>query len=254
VCLILDDREESGLARALSVYDLSVSVARLEFGDCVFEGKGPSGPVMVAFERKHLTDLVTSMTDRRLSGHQMRGMSELYDYRYLVIEDNWRPSSSGGIEVWRGRSFIPLYSHRAGVNYRQIDSYIASLELRWGVIVCRTAFLAETAALYASRYMGWQKKWSDHHAHDVIYCPPPTPQTRRGKPFIATREPGLVELVAAQLPGIDRRAWAVGARFSTVAEMVLATEKEWCEIDGIGAITAKQVVAALHHQDGVLKL
>lgn len=245
MCLILDDREDSSLRRALTCYDLQVEVTRLEFADACWEGRGPRGPALIGIERKRLPDLVKSMTDRRLSGHQLRGMWQHYDYCYLIIEGLWRPDTSGGIELLSGSRWQSLYSGGSGVNFRQVDSYISSLELRGGVIVCRTASPTETAALYASRFHWWQKPWDDHRSHDQIYAVTPGDQLRRGRAALLTREPGLIEKIAAQLPGIDRKAWDVGKHFDSVQDMVLADEREWMEIDGIGKITAKQIVRVL---------
>lgn len=246
MCLLIDDREEPQLVRYLSSFDLQVEVTRLEYGDAVFEGRGPDGkPVMVCFERKHIADVIQSMTSRRLTGHQLTGMTSMYDYRYLVIEDNWRPDDHGGIELWRGRGWIPAFTNRRGITYRQVDSYVSSLELRSGIIVCRTCSPKETAFLYSSRYHNWQKPWHEHHAHEAIYCPPPTAQHHRGKPYFATREPGLMELIAAQFPHIDRKAWDVGDYFESIVEMILADEKDWCAIPGIGPVTAKAIVTAV---------
>jgi len=245
MCLLIDDREDDRLRRYLSVYDLPVDTARLEFGDAMYEGHGPKRPVLVGWERKRISDFVSSMTDRRLSGHQLRGMRLTYDYLYLVIEGYWRPDPYGGIEHLDGKNWRPLYASRQGVNYRQVDSYISSLELRMNVIVCRTANTQETAALYASRYLGWQKPWADHHAHDQIYCKDLLAPLNRGRALISPREPGLIERIASQLPGIDRKAWDVAAHFQTVERMMLATPNEWQAIAGIGKVTANQVWNAL---------
>ena len=192
------------------------------------------------------------MQNRRLSGHQLRGMWSLYDYSYLVVEGLWRPHESGCIETFSSGRWKPIYHLRESVLYRQVDSYLSSLELRGGVIVCRTGSTEETAALYASRYKGWQKPWNKHHAHDEIYAPGPE-QQRRGKARLMSREPGLMEKIAAQLPGIDRKAWDVGCHFSSIREMILATETEWRKIPGIGKTTARNLVEALSKSQKVSK-
>jgi ERCC4-type nuclease len=246
--LVIDDREPLELLRALQPLDITFTTARLDFGDCMFEGAGPRGPVLVGWERKHLSDLINAMQDGRLSGHQLRGMWSYYDYCYLVIEDRWRPGPNGEIQTLSGRTrgWTPLYTgSRHGITYRQVDAYIASLELRGNVIVCRTESAAETAALYVSRFQSWQKPWDQHHSHDQIYCNDLSSSPARGKARIMTREAGLIEKIAAQLPGIDRKAWDVGKHFPSVQSMLMASEKDWQSIPGIGKIIAKQVVEAL---------
>lgn len=245
MCLILDDREDTRLARALAPLNVQIEIAHLEFGDAVWEGKGPrQRPVLVAVERKRITDLIASMESRRLSGHQLRGMWGAYDYCYLVVEGMYRPGPCGEIEQFEAGRWKPMYFNRRGVNYRQVDSYISSLELRGGLIAIRSASVNETAAIYASRYHWWQKEWDQHHAHDELYTRDPLREPR-GKARIQTTDPGIVEKIAAQLPGIDRKAWDVARRFKTVDQMVAASEKDWMSIPGIGAITASQVWKAL---------
>jgi ERCC4-type nuclease len=204
---------------------------------------------LVGVERKKLSassaDLIASMHDRRLQGLQLRGMAKTYDYLYLVVEGIWRPSLHGAIEVSNGSGgWRPLFYRQRGVEYRQVDGFLDSLSLRANVHVIRSATTAETASILANRYQRWQRPWHHHHSHDQIYSPHPSAQFT-GRARIYNRDPGLVEKVAAQLPLIDRKAWAVGERFRSVLEMVAAGERDWREIDGIGKKTARAVLAAL---------
>jgi DNA integrity scanning protein DisA with diadenylate cyclase activity len=59
-------------------------------------------------------------------------------------------------------------------------------------------------------------------------------------------KPGLVRRVAAELPliGWDRSS-DVAMTFPSVLAMVLADEKDWQKIKGIGKTIARKVVAAL---------
>ena len=240
--LIIDDREPvSDLTRLLASFDLQTTSARLDFGDFCWEGSGPSGPMMVGVERKRMEDLVNSMQDRRLSGHQLRGMKSTYSYCYLLIEDMYRPSRSGPVERWSNGSFQPVYARREGVLYQQLDSYLCSLTLRAGVEVVRSANLQETAAILASRYKNWQKPWDSHHSHDAIYAPGPDIVSSR-KALGVVRSPGPVELVASQLPGIDRKAWLCGEKWDRVVDMVNAGLDDWMSIEGVGKVTARKIV------------
>lgn len=248
--LLIDDREDTSITRALSGLDVDFTVARLDFGDCCWEGNGPRGPIMIGVERKHLSDLVSSMTDRRLAGFQAPGMRRLYDVLYLVIEDVWRVSDSGGIEQRRAGAWRPMYSYsdKSGVNYRQLDSYLCSISILYGVNILRSMSARETASIYAARYHWWRKPFDHHHTHQLIWSPEATGDIRRGsKAGFRVQEPGLVEQCASLLPGIDRKAWSVGKRFRTVEEMALAEEKDWREIPGIGTETARKAWEALHN-------
>lgn len=244
MCLIIDDREDDALKRALNAREIALAVTRLEYGDAAFEGAGPKGPCMVGFERKHLSDLCNSMTERRLTGHQLAGMAHNYDYCYLVIEDQWQADAAGYLEVFRQGRMQPLHRGQRGLTYEQVDGYLSSLELRANVIVCRTRNTRETADFYISRFKHWQKPWHEHHSHDAIYRRDPSSPLHRGKPSFASREPGVPELFAAILPGIDRKAWDVAKHFPTAEDIVLASEEDWkrAQIPGIGPKTIEKII------------
>ena len=81
------------------------------------------------------------MQDRRLSGHQLRGMYSLYDRVELVVEGVWRPGEGGEIMVPNGRTgtWTTYYNHaRSGISFRQVDSYLYSQYECGGVAVWRT--------------------------------------------------------------------------------------------------------------------
>jgi ERCC4-type nuclease len=227
--LLIDDREDSHITTYLSAYDVPFDRIRLEYGDCMFEGSGPHGQALIGFERKRLSDLIASMQDRRLSGHQLRGMWETFDYCYLVVEGKWQPGPGGSIEVLGRRGWEPLYFKGSGISWRQVDSYLSTLEMKGHLVVCRTGDAKETAALYVSRWHWWQKSWGDHHAHDEIYAGGPSKHLEgpgRGV-MPVVQGYGLIAKVAAQLPGVDRRAFELERQFKSVREMCNASEREW---------------------------
>ena len=243
-----DDRD-----KPLLRHGITVEVVELPFGDAMWQGSGPGDePVLVGVERKHLEDLINCMKDRRLSGHQLPGLNESYDFVYLFVEDLFREGDGGVIEVRKpvnGRyCWVPFYGQRdrMSVSYRQVMSYLDSLSLRarccstdepWRVV--RTSYPSETAARYASLYEGWQKKWSSHHAHDQLFTRD-VPKKGHGSrwsdlshehdsTYIHNRvsltkrkTPTTVWRMAAQLDGIDRKAEVVADHFRTVRNMDLA--------------------------------
>ena len=48
------------------------------------------------------------------------------------------------------------------------------------------------------------------------------------------RRAGPVELVAAQLPGVSKKAFEFGKKFKSVFALVNAEERSLSEVDGIG--------------------
>ncbi len=99
--LLVDDREGSKqLAPLLDGMGLSVEVTRLEFGDVAFVGRGMRGvPLTIGLEHKRVSDLVQSLSNDRLAGHQLPGMLQTYDRCYLVIEGDWERDTSGRVVV-----------------------------------------------------------------------------------------------------------------------------------------------------------
>ncbi len=233
----LDDRRGSGkLERHFTSYGIRVVKMRLEFGDFDFLGNGPRGVCAVVIERKTIGDLINSMKDRRLSGHQLPGIGEGYDYAYLIVEGTWRPGPDGAVEVPSGKGW-----RSEGVHYRAVDNYLDGLMLRAGVGVWRTYNELETVAAVVDRYRGWNdKKWHDHHAHDQVYAPA-TPSDGR-RVLLRRREVSLCEKWAMQLKGVDRKARAVAEYFRSGQAMANADEVAWQSIKGIGEKVAERSV------------
>jgi hypothetical protein len=249
--ILLDDREQDMEPR-LAQYGLPVSVVRLDFGDLAIQS---SDGRLIGYERKRLTDLINSMKDRRLSGHQLKGMYNLYDRVELVVEGVWRAGEGGSIEVPNGRtgSWQQLYHFREGISYRQVDSYLYSQHECGGVAVWRTGSSQETAALYASRYEWWQKPYHLHKSHDVLFSNHPSAQ-RRGAVTLHQGDPNPVTMLAAQIPGLDAKSWDVGKWFKSPYAMIAADVKEWqCvewtdrsgNVKHFGKETARGIVAWL---------
>jgi ERCC4-type nuclease len=244
--LILDDREPRDLLEELKKQDIDVCQTRLEFGDCCFEGLGPSGSCLIGIERKRLSDLISSMRDKRLSGHQLRGMRISYEYLYLFVEGVWRPGGGGGVEELRGRDFRPVISARKPASYRQVDNFLSGQELRGGVIVRRTGSVRETATQWADLYHNFQKSWDKHNSHDAVYAPDPNEGRKGGRVRFNTTEATYCFKFAAQLPGIDHViAQRVAEHFGSFWAASNAPVKEWLKIKGVGKViaeTARQVI------------
>jgi hypothetical protein len=250
--MLLIDRREREIPDDLKHFDIPFTVTELEFGDCMFEGNGPDGTVVVGCERKKLGDFIQSMKDRRLSGHQLRGMSTSYDFIYLFIEGIWRPGRHGEIEELRGRDWAPFYSRgdefgqgngRSAISYRQVIAYRTSIETIGNIVVERTMSSFETAANYSAIYHWWQKPWADHKSYDQVHCTNNLPakghgsawtkphthdeefdqaMRPRGRATLMKELPSTLWRSASQLPGIDTRAKLVVDHFETVREMANA--------------------------------
>lgn len=254
--ILLDNREDSHLASQLQRFGLPITTCRLDFGDLVIEA---AQGLLIGYERKRLTDLISSMQDRRLSGHQLRGMLKVYDRVEIIVEGVWRPGENGEIEIPGRTGWQTLYHQRGfngrshgsgGISFRQLDSYLYSQYEMGGVPYWRTGSPSETSHLIASRYHWWQKDYELHKSHDVLFTNNPSAQ-RRGSVILTQGDPNPVTVMAAQIPGIDAKAWCVGKYFKSPTAMVEASEAEWrrCpwtdrkgQVKHFGAGTAKEIV------------
>lgn len=268
--LILDRRETekdrngnyirpmgAALHSNLRKYDLEIATGiELEFGDAMFAGNGERGDCTVGFEHKRLSDLINSMKDRRLSGHQLGGLWRSYDYVFLFAEGTWRPGPGGEIEELKGKEWRPHFSRSDGraVNYRQLAAYLHSLSLRSRspqtgepLRVVRTSEPRQTAAEYAALYLGFtEKRWDQHHAHDQVYTAITVPPRRAG---IVPAKVTTCWRMAAQIEGIDRKAQAVSEYFETPRNMALAEVGEWRRVKGIGGEMAERAVRAMRERE-----
>jgi hypothetical protein len=226
--IIIDDRENAGIAAELSRFDIPVHTIRLDHGDACWTGSGPDGSdLLVGFEHKRLTDLIACIKDRRLTGSQLTGMWRTYDRVEIVVEGIWRPSPAGAIEVLGRGGWGPLYFKGAGIVWAQVDGYLQSLSECGDVRIWRTGCMAETAHLYASRYRWWRKPYHLHDSHRQIYSTDPAEQ-RQGRMVVHQGDPSPVCQVAAQFPGIDAKAWSVAEQFKSIYELVTGhAMEEW---------------------------
>lgn len=237
--IYLDDRIGSGeLLPLFKPYGVSVSRERMEFGDMAWEGWGPRGKCMVGVERKRIDDLLQSIHTKRLSGHQLPGMVDHYDYGYLVVEGLWKASESGELLVREGDWDRGRWVGR-GVPTRAVHNYLMGLSLRAGLIAWRTTCERETVEFVVDQYRMWtEKRWEEHKAHEAVYVGKGAFQAVDGgrghRLNLQVRKAGPVELVALMVPGLgEKLAYRVGKKFGSVLAMACASEERWGEIKGI---------------------
>jgi len=223
--ILVDDRVGSReLLPDLKQLHLPCSLTRLPFGDVAFEGEGPKGTVRVGIERKTIGDLINSFTSGRLSSHQLPGLVQNYEYRWIFIEGLWKAGRDGCIEVWRGK-WRPASTR---VGYYQLAGYMAALEVNGACWIRRTGSLWETANDVGILFRWWGKPWKQHRSHLVI---------EKGllPDRVLFNNPSYPRKVAAVLPGVGwEKSRAVAKHFKTIQAMVEASPEEWMKIEGIG--------------------
>lgn len=158
------------LYHPLKAMRLPVEKKWMRFGDVVFPGVGPSGPITVAVEYKKLGDLLACIMDKRIL-KQIRGMKLEYDYCYLLIEGVVRPDKDSGLECFclfrskKGKEigvFNPVF---ARLTYPMMQRYLMTMENFYDVRVRMTSTKADTIGYLAALYGWWQKPWKKHRAH-----------------------------------------------------------------------------------------
>lgn len=219
----------------------SAELTHLEFADAAFLGRGVDDvPISIGIERKRINDLIQSMTSGRLSGHQIPGLIACYDVVYLVVEDLWRANPRDGMLEKPGRNgwrSVQLGPRRYMA--KDIWSYLNTLQVLAGVYVWRSGSARATAQWITNLYHWFNSKPMDAHkshtAQHVQYAQ------------LSTKKPPLVQRVAAQLPGVGfGKAKAISKRFESLMEMVMATEKDWRGVEGIGKVLANRIMEEIH--------
>jgi ERCC4-type nuclease len=260
VPIALDYRTGSKeLAPLFLPYGIQPEVRKLDFGDIAFEGNGPAGRCAIVIERKQIAELIASIQSRRLSGHQLPGMAEDYDYCYLIVEGIWRPGAEGEMQLGMGsmageKSFGGNWhlTHGKNILYRAVDNYLSTLELHAGILYRRTLDVLETVHMVVDIYRWWNdKQWTEHSSHLGVYAPADPAMGRGRKLSLARRNITLAEKWAMQLDRIDTKAQAVAKHFGSARTLANASEADWMGIYGIGKPTAKQIVAAIARYEHV---
>ena len=237
--IYLDNRTGSAeLFTPLQRRRLPVVLTTLRFGDLAFAGKGPHGDVMIAVERKRITDLLQSLTSGRLSGHQLPGLVEEFAFRWLLVEGRYRETEDGWIEIPRKHGKTDTVRLR----FSALENYLITLTMKGGMLVHRAWDVEESCAWIEALYNWWTKKeFNDHRSHLALH---------QAADYAVFFRPSLVHRVAMQLPGIDDgRAPLVARKFPTVVDMVGAEATAWQSIPGIGPKIAANVVKALRSKD-----
>jgi ERCC4-type nuclease len=220
----------------------------LPSGDFVFMGNGPGEePVSVGIERKVVMDFLQSFMRGRLNAEQLPKLCEQHHYPYLLLEGDIRPDKEGNLEHWWHGRWIPPKGKTW--TYEAVDHILTTITTHWPVRLIRTSSDRHTVATVVSMYKYFQVPWESHESFKGFHTPPP--------PVIISLMPQetdsdedwqrwICRIVAKELPGVGwARSEAVAEDFNTARRMVMADEKRWREIEGIGPKTAARVMRAL---------
>jgi ERCC4-type nuclease len=239
--ITIDGRQGSSELAPLFPHDIPTTISHLDYGDFYFMGHGPDcSYVSVGVERKAIKDLLNSMTTGRLSGHQLPGLTQQYEYVYLLVEGLWRFNPiSGVLETMVGPSWQDACLGGRRFMAKEIVGFLNTLAIKAGIQVVYTHSQRETVQTIVALYHWWNSKnWDQHDSH---LAPHKVHKGAQGQ--VQLVKPSLVRRIAAELPLIGwGKSLAVAEYFPSVRIMMTATEQQWRDIPGIGKGIAKGVV------------
>lgn len=239
--ILIDPRVGSkDLYPPLKSFRYPVKLSPLEYGDVAFTGRGPDErPVLVGVEVKKIGDVLSCIQDGRFAGHQLPGLQQSFEVYWLLVEGLTR-AGKGGLEIHGSRGWYEPQGRR--MSYAAFIHWMLTMEIRGGCRIARTADRAETVAWVASLYTWWtEKKWDKHESVHAIHDDP-----GELKPYmVALLRPTKRQMIAAKLLGAKTGLEAL-KHFGCITNMVLATEKEWMEVKGVGRERAREAMRLLH--------
>jgi len=232
--ILIDSRK--GSAELAQYITAPTKIAHLEFADFSFLGNGQHCPVSVGIERKSIRDLISSIVSGRLSGHQLIGLSNSYDYSYIVVDGVFKTGKDGLIRVPKGRGeWCVVQLGSQVIPKSMIDNYLNNLLVVCGVFHEFTPSAHQTGAWVTSLYKWWQKPWADHKAHLAFHSDAP----KRAM----FKKPSLVHRMIKE---IDKVGWdkglAISKKFACMADIVMADKKDIESVRGIGKVLAKRIL------------
>jgi ERCC4-type nuclease len=209
---------------------LPAEKAVLQFGDFAFVGRGINDtPVSIGIELKKFRDLIVSLRTGRLQGHQLVGLQQAFDYRWLIIEGSWKQGRHG--ELVQGKT--PVHGRMTGA---ELEKRLVTLEVQGGLRIRHTFSRADTLRVLGCLYRWWTDRNLDSHdSHITIYHPPTLVPISQFRQTVST------------LPGIGLKlSQAVEIHFHKSLRYAFeASANQWAEIEGIGLGTAEKIVNAI---------
>lgn len=232
-----------------------ISITRLPAADFAFQGDGPDGPCMIGVERKRIKDMLSSIRTGRFSGEQLPKLLDNYEFAYLIVEGWVRTNYQTGIlEAWWGKHWSPVHlgSQRDPFLALELDSFLATVEIRTSIKVHHTMNEQATVEDVVNLHAYFTKPWEKHHAHIALHTPPE--HATIGKASTTRR-------VAAALGGVGWTRSAAVTAYPDIycpAQMVCKDHracieagmdrrpKDWAKVDGFGKVLSQKVWKEWH--------
>lgn len=214
------------------------------YGDIVWAGNGPDNfPLTIAVEYKTIDDIMKCVSDGRFAGHQVEGLVNHYDRRYLLVEGRIRTDRRTAVlQKLIGDEWVDIVKAGRPVTFGDLERWYTTMEEMAQFRVVKTFDKYESARWVVDKYKWWAEKgWKDHKALCQFHVPPP--------PTATFTKPSLIRRIAKELfkVGWDKSI-AVEAKFKSVREMINANEQTWSQVDGIGKTISAQIVKELREE------
>ena len=241
--IVLDDRIGS---KELQPYITKPCILdRLEYGDACFTGEGPDGDLwLIGIERKTITDLVSSISTGRLSGHQLRGLLEQYSHIYLLVEGIWRSDPKSKIlQQLKGKKWMDVSLGTRRFTAREIHSYLNTMAVICGLTIWKTEGKRQSGQWLGDIYSWWQKPWAKHKSHKQFHVPPVPMTVRKGLDF---SEPSTLWKMVKEIDGVGwKKGEEIAKHYGSMMDLTHTTEEELQEVPGIGKKLAKTILDEL---------
>jgi ERCC4-type nuclease len=169
------------LLEPLKAAGYPASLARLEFADVAFIGRGKGGAdVTIGVELKRFGDLISSLRSGRFQGHQLPGLQRSYDHVWLMIEGMWRQGRHG--ELMQGKRKMP-----GQMTGSELEKQLLTLEMLGGIHVRHVSHRRDTVRALGSLYRWFSDRDLDsHRSHMVIYHAEPLVPVSQFRSTIST--------------------------------------------------------------------
>lgn len=239
---LVDDRIGSkDLLAPLQRMGVPAELARLEFGDFSFIGRGPEeSQILIGIELKETNDLISSLRSDRFAGHQLPGLLRTYDRVWLLTEGIWRADPSGTLETFSGGWRAPTAGRRPML-LADLEAWLLTQIIRGGLQNWHTATRFDTLRFLSVLYHWWTSKaLTDHKSHAVIYHAP--------LDRASFAEPSTFLKLATCLPGVGYdKAVSLETHFAgSFGALMAASLKELEQVEGIGKVLARRIVETFH--------
>jgi ERCC4-type nuclease len=251
--LLLDDRAGSKeLYNPLLAMDKSpqVLLTTLEAGDVAFMGEGPRGDwLSVGIEYKTVNDVLACIRDSRFVDVQLRGMLQLYEVLYLIVEGRYSERKKDGGLFVAGRRNAKSHT---GISFSALMNWLTTME-QVGVHLRQTDDRLESAAVIVALYNWWQKPYSGHHSLKGVHeAPSMTLPSESPGIQLMRHEPSFTERALAQVEGVGYLTAAdIAKQFPSVDALLRADQKQIMEVPGVGPVLASRIYGSLRGMQGV---